>query len=210
MDIEPFWNKCMLTNYEKPILFDVGANRGDFSVLHHGEYKVVAVEANPEFIGDLTSRFAASDVSVESVALGSADGVVSFDVCTDRAMSSCNPEWLRTMRYSPFGILKSISVPCRTLDYLIEKYGSPSHIKIDVEGYEYEVLLGLSKKCGTIQFEFLSEYVEKITLPCLRHLSTLGYTHFSAKVSAGDYSPNHRGVGGEMIPIANAEDIDLS
>ena len=41
---------------------------------------------------------------------------------------------------------KSYEVPVDTLDNMIEKYGTPKFIKIDVEGYEYEVLQGLTKK----------------------------------------------------------------
>lgn len=210
MGIEPFWGKCMTSNRAKPILFDVGANRGDFTALHQHEYKVIAVEANPELADALNIRFAASDVSIEGVALGSVEGVVSFDICQDTAMSSCNPDWLRTMRYSSFKIMETISVPCHTLDYLIEKYGSPSHTKIDTEGYEYEVLLGLTKKIGTIQFEFLSEYFTQNTLPCLQYLYTLGYTHFHVRVSCGDYPPSYLGTKEEMMPLASAKDIDLS
>ena len=102
-------------------------------------------------------------------------------------MSSCNPNWLRTLRYKNAGIIKTINVPCFTLNYLIEKYGTPKHIKIDVEGHEYEVLCGLSKRICPIQFEFIGEYFMDITVPVLNKLLNIGYNKFSIKISCGDF-----------------------
>ena len=42
-----------------------------------------------------------------------------------------------------------------TLDRLIEKYGVPGFIKIDVEGFEEKVLQGLSQKISFLSFEAL-------------------------------------------------------
>ena len=42
-------------------------------------------------------------------------------------------------------------------DNMISRYGSPEFTKIDVEGYEFEVLNGLSQPIKTISFEFTSE-----------------------------------------------------
>ena len=41
-----------------------------------------------------------------------------------------------------------------TLDQLIRSYGVPSFIKIDVEGYELEVLKGLTSSVNMISFEY--------------------------------------------------------
>ena len=64
-----------------------------------------------------------------------------------------------------------------TLDTLIEKYGNPDYIKIDVEGYEAEVLRGLSTKQKTIAFEWHEEDLETLYSAC-EHLESLGYNQF--------------------------------
>ena len=51
-------------------------------------------------------------------------------------------------------------------------------IKIDVEGFEYEVLKGLSKKVGIISFEFTSEFF-KDSEKCINYLISLGYEKFN-------------------------------
>jgi Methyltransferase FkbM domain len=60
-----------------------------------------------------------------------------------------------------------------TLDKLIEQYGMPHYIKIDVEGFEKEVISGLHKKIAIIGFECnLPEFTEE-TLWIIDHLSKI-------------------------------------
>ena len=50
-------------------------------------------------------------------------------------------------------------------------------MKIDVEGYEYEVLKGLTTKQQMISFEWHEEDAEGL-LNCVEHLQQLGYREF--------------------------------
>jgi hypothetical protein len=60
---------------------------------------------------------------------------------------------------------------------MIERYGMPDLIKIDVEGYEYNVLSGLTQKANDICFEWHEE--ERNSLyKILEHLQSIGYTQF--------------------------------
>lgn len=177
-------------NNREAIIFDIGANAGNFSHKYQDKCKIVSVEANPILAEALKKRFSEkSNIFVENCAISNKKGTINFFICAQDQMSSCNRNWLETLRYKKHGIQKTIEVPAITLDDLIEKYGSPHHIKIDVEGYELEVISGLSKKVGSIQFEYIREEFETLTVPIFFKLKNLGYDKFKhrpAACSAGE------------------------
>ena len=70
-----------------------------------------------------------------------------------------------------------IKIKSTSLDNLIKIYGNPDIIKIDVEGYELEVLKGLTKKSNEICFEWAEEQYDNIN-KTIKHLQTLGYSEF--------------------------------
>jgi FkbM family methyltransferase len=64
-----------------------------------------------------------------------------------------------------------------TLDKMIVSYGTPDMIKVDVEGYEYEVFKGLTKKQNKICFEWHEEEYDTL-IKISKHLQNLGYNEF--------------------------------
>jgi hypothetical protein len=73
-----------------------------------------------------------------------------------------SPGWVDRVRTSGrFGApewREALSVPVNTLDELIERYGRPGFCKIDVEGYESEVIAGLSRPLPLLSFEYTAEW----------------------------------------------------
>jgi hypothetical protein len=76
-----------------------------------------------------------------------------------------------------------LDVPVTTLDALIARFGEPAFVKIDVEGYELEVLRGLSRPLRALSFEYVPGAIE-LALPCLDRLQALGSYQFN--VSPGE------------------------
>jgi hypothetical protein len=56
---------------------------------------------------------------------------------------------------------------------MIGEYGEPAYCKIDVEGYELEVLKGLSRPLACLSFEYLPAAAGLATA-CIRRLESLG------------------------------------
>jgi FkbM family methyltransferase len=78
----------------------------------------------------------------------------------------------------------SVEVPVVTLDGLIESYGMPSFCKIDVEGYEAEVLAGLSQPVNGLSVEFVAGRLDVASI-CVRHLMQLGAYRFNTILGEG-------------------------
>ena len=68
--------------------------------------------------------------------------------------------------------------PVTTLETLIAHYGEPAFCKIDVEGFELEVLRGLERPLRALSFEYIPATID-ITLGCIKRLGELGAYEFN-------------------------------
>ncbi len=73
---------------------------------------------------------------------------------------------------------QQISVPALTIDRLIAAFGPPSFIKIDVEGFEDEVLRGLTQPIPALSFEFTT-IARDVARRCIATLSERGCYRFN-------------------------------
>ena len=143
------------------LVFDIGANVGNKTeALVKAGHRVIAVEPQPDCANEIAAR---CNVEIVRAAVGVEEGTLELHLSdVYHTMASASKTWTDSST--------SIKVPMVTLDSLIENYGTPYYIKIDVEGYEYEVLMGLSHSIPLISFEFHSTELEKAR-KCLSLLS---------------------------------------
>ena len=156
------------------LVFDIGAHKGAYSerLLRLGA-RVVAVEPQPQCSQAIRQRFGNdSRVTVVPQAVGSVEGTVPMRFCHASQVSSCSPEW--PQRFAEQEWDAPVDVPVTTLDALIEQFGTPAFCKIDAEGYEPEILRGLSKPIRAVSLEFTPPLIDK-TVRCLDRLHELGY-----------------------------------
>jgi len=97
-------------------------------------------------------------------------------------LATISRDWItavkRSGRFSSHNWTDQMSVPTTTLDALIEKYGKPAFCKIDVEGFEFDVLRGLSHPISVISIEFVSERVGA-SADCINYITRLGKAEFN-------------------------------
>ena len=139
------------------LCFDVGANLGNrvAPLLTLGA-KVVAVEPQEYCYKYLQYKFG-KKIEIVNKGLGDSETVQDFHISRYTVLSSFSTEWINSVKVGRFKGVdwdKVIKVKITTLDNLIAEFGLPEFIKIDVEGYELNVLKGLSKSVKMISFEF--------------------------------------------------------
>lgn len=162
------------------LCFDVGANIGSKTkiFLELGA-RVVCIEPQPNCFDVLTETYQNdSNVVIVPKGLAAQPGSRSLSVCGSAdAISTFSEKW-KTGRFRSYAWEAAVEVPVTTLDALIQEFGSPKFCKIDVEGFEYEVLQGLSRPISFIAFEFTREFINDARL-CIEYLGSLGRADFN-------------------------------
>jgi FkbM family methyltransferase len=165
------------------LVFDVGANRGDRTeVFVQMGARVVAAEPLPALAARLRTIYRYSPVNIEAVGIGRTAGTLPLHVCSTDAVSSFSDEFVETRSKEDLGRNwdRVEMVPIVTVDALIGKYGLPAFVKIDVEGFEGEVLAGLNQAVPTLSFEVHPDDAASGSLPeCLAHLDSLSHYEFN-------------------------------
>lgn len=162
------------------LLFDIGANIGKWALANitPGD-SIIAVEASPITFSKLSASCNHPDITLVNYAICNNNGEdITFYQADCDTISTINKDWLTkdTMRFNNFGF-KQITCKTMTMDNLIQLYGNPDLIKVDVEGGEYSCISSLSIKVPQLCFEWSSE-VNDINFKCLDHLQTLGFKRF--------------------------------
>jgi FkbM family methyltransferase len=177
----------------KELVFDIGANHGDrVEIFLSLGAKVVAVEPQPLCIEHLRRKFGSNkDLTILGMAVDSKVGRSAMMVSNNDTVSSMNHRWIEQAkasgRFDDSRWDHEIQVDTITLDALIASYGLPKFMKIDVEGYESEVLKGLHMPVPHLSFEYTPEYTMP-ALECLERISSLGtYVYNLSRGECMDY-----------------------
>jgi FkbM family methyltransferase len=188
------------------MFFDIGSNIGGWTLQNIDKCdKIISIEASPITFTKLAENCKNDKIVLLNYAVSNnnCEDVKFYHAYYD-IISTTNKDWL-TSESSRFNGNTYTELICKsiTIDKLIELYGLPDLIKIDVEGGEYECITSLTQKVNLLCFEWASE-VNDITFNCMEYLLTLGYTEFYIQ-DCDDYT--FRPQKGDYYDITSAKTV---
>jgi FkbM family methyltransferase len=201
------------------LLIDVGAHNGFFSLLYacaHPANRVLAFEPSDELRSRASHLVAINHLSdrVEISSCAVSDKAEDISFFRDSASGFVQSQAFSGHENSGF---TSVKLQATTLDYECQaRQLKPSVIKVDVEGYEWEVLQGAQQTLKThhpvIFLELHLNYLEQRGLEprnVLALLETCGYRFFSTEGKhqtlrsiAGSWQPVIRIVARHVVSSA--------
>ena len=160
--------------------FDIGSNIGNWSLSNICLCdKIISIEASPITFKKLVNNCKNDKIILLNYAVCNNNGEnITFYQAEWDTLSTINKDWL-TNDTSRFCNHPYTEITCETItiDKLIEQYGLPDLIKIDVEGGEFECIKSLTRKVNLLCFEWASE-TNTITINCIDYLYNIGYTQY--------------------------------
>ena len=164
---------------------DIGANIGSYTILASGVCRAcsIAFEPDPDTFAALSRNIVLNGLSAtvksKTCALGAEPGAVGFTVGLDTM------NWVATAGSGPTKI-----VAMDILDHALEGQ-RPTLIKLDVEGFENEVLRGAAEALCCPQLKAI--ITEDRSPPVVAHLQAAGFVQ-------RNYDPFTRRLSSERVP----------
>jgi FkbM family methyltransferase len=211
----------LYSQFIKPgdLVFDVGAHVGDrVASFRRLGARVVAVEPQPALAFTLKTLYSRDrNVTIERKAVGRSVGMLKMMINVDNpTVSTVSSAFIdaarRAQGWEDQIWEKGIVVPVTTLDALIEAHGLPSFAKIDVEGFEAEVLAGMTRPVRALSFEFTTIQRE-VAQSCIARCAALGFQRYNAALGESQELGEWRSAGdiarwlSELPHAANSGDI---
>jgi FkbM family methyltransferase len=167
------------------LAFDIGAHVGDRTAsFRRLGARVVALEPQPLCALAIRAIHGGdTEVTLVQAACGAGEGIIKLHVnSANPTVTTASTDFVRAADgaggWEGQVWDETVDVAVTSLDALAAAHGRPDFIKIDVEGFEDQVLAGLSTPVPALSFEFTT-IQRDIAFRCLDRLEGLGYRRFN-------------------------------
>ena len=165
--------------------FDIGANYGNriSPIMKLEVGLIVAVEPQEACCNYLRETF--KGITVLQNGVGAIAETKTFYVSSDSVLSSFSQDFIfktGDTRFVGNTWNETRQIEIITLDSIIERYGIPDFVKVDVEGFEPEVFKGLSKPLKVVSFEYTVPELTDNLFPIIEKLNSLGNCTFNYSI----------------------------
>lgn len=208
---EDFYRSAIGTGHK--LIFDIGANIGDNAfIFKKFSQKVICVEPDQKNNRILSERFADKNVVIINKAVGEKIGQAKFHIEEEGSgYNTLSKKWVGILEgnHEPHSsratkFTAELTVETITLDALIEKFGVPDFIKIDVEGFELNVIRGLTIPIKLISFECNFPEFRSETIQIIEYLHLLDDKYIFNYADEYHFYLNEYVKAAEMIAILKA------
>jgi FkbM family methyltransferase len=176
----------LYAGFVKPgdLAFDIGSHVGDrIGAFRRCGARVVALEPQPDCARVIRDIYKGdAHVTLVESACGPKPGKLTLHInSANPTVTTASTDFVKAadgaggwegQRWD-----RAIEVPVTTLDALIAAHGKPAFVKIDVEGFEADVLAGLSQPLSSLSFEFTT-IQRDVAYACLDRIGQIGAYEF--------------------------------
>ena len=164
------------------LVFDIGSNAGKYtSIFLKYSKKVLSVEPQAELCL-LQNKLFKKEIQknkliIENIAIDSKNGIVELHINSKNGLSSTSKKYQTEVipkEFSYTNNIETVKVRSKNIDSLIELYGKPDYIKIDIEGSEKNAIMSLSHNISLLSFECNLPYFKKEMFAIMERISDLG------------------------------------
>jgi len=159
----------------KKTIYDLGFHIGQDTLFYLKKgFRVVAIEANPVLFQKGLAKYGSEiengQLTLLNIGIGREAGEFDFYI------NHTHSEWSSFIEEigAREGTYSSVKVPCKKLEEVVEEYGEPYYLKIDIEGHDFIALQSVKR---------IKNYPKYISVengqkPLLDEMVALGYDSF--------------------------------